>query len=57
MLVGSGKDLKDNKMKDARLFQMDIDTIRLATNDFSPNNHLGEGGFGAVYKVIHLLIF
>uniref|UniRef100_M4CWE4 Uncharacterized protein n=1 Tax=Brassica campestris TaxID=3711 RepID=M4CWE4_BRACM len=46
----TGKDVKDSKIKDAQLFQMDIDTIRLATNDFSPNNHLGEGGFGAVYK-------
>ncbi|KAL0877144.1 hypothetical protein Bca101_026849 [Brassica carinata] len=46
----SGKDVKESKIKDAQLFQMDIDTIRLATNDFSPNNHLGEGGFGAVYK-------
>ncbi|KAJ0229934.1 Cysteine-rich receptor-like protein kinase 41 [Hirschfeldia incana] len=45
-----GKDVKDSKIKDAQLFQMDIDTIRLATNDFSSNNHLGEGGFGAVYK-------
>ncbi|KAF8090841.1 hypothetical protein N665_0463s0001 [Sinapis alba] len=45
-----GKDVEDSKIKDAQLFQMDIDTIRLATNDFSPNNHLGEGGFGAVYK-------
>ncbi|KAL0730860.1 hypothetical protein Bca4012_026954 [Brassica carinata] len=45
-----GKDIKESKIKDAQLFQMDIDTIRLATNDFSPNNHLGEGGFGAVYK-------
>ncbi|WZZ34394.1 hypothetical protein YC2023_017795 [Brassica napus] len=46
----TGKDVKDRKIKDAQLFQMDIDTIRLATNDFSPNNHLGECGFGAVYK-------
>ncbi|CAH8389991.1 unnamed protein product [Eruca vesicaria subsp. sativa] len=45
-----GKDVKDSKIKDAQLFQLDIDTIRLATSDFSPNNHLGEGGFGAVYK-------
>jgi hypothetical protein len=26
-------------------------TIKLATNNFSEENKLGEGGFGAVYKV------
>ncbi|XP_020685743.1 putative receptor-like protein kinase At4g00960 isoform X1 [Dendrobium catenatum] len=28
----------------------DMDTIRKATNDFSEENKLGEGGFGPVYK-------
>ncbi|KAG7558041.1 Protein kinase domain [Arabidopsis suecica] len=45
-----GKDVEDHKIKDAKLLKLDFDTIRIATNDFSPNNHLGEGGFGAVYK-------
>ncbi|CAA0392909.1 unnamed protein product [Arabidopsis thaliana] len=45
-----GKYVEDQKIKDAKLLQLDFDTIRLATNDFSPYNHLGEGGFGAVYK-------
>ncbi|VYS61443.1 unnamed protein product [Arabidopsis thaliana] len=45
-----GKYIEDQKIKDAKLLQLDFDTIRLATNDFSPYNHLGEGGFGAVYK-------
>jgi hypothetical protein len=27
-------------------------TIKVATNNFSEENKLGEGGFGAVYKVI-----
>ena len=49
--LGSGKYVEDQKIKDAKLLQLDFDTIRLATNDFSPYNHLGEGGFGAVYKV------
>ncbi|AEE81961.2 Protein kinase superfamily protein [Arabidopsis thaliana] len=44
------KYVEDQKIKDAKLLQLDFDTIRLATNDFSPYNHLGEGGFGAVYK-------
>lgn len=31
--------------------------IRLATNKFSEDNKIGEGGFGDVYKVIINLIF
>ena len=34
--------------------QYDFATIKAATNDFSPANELGHGGFGAVYKVIIL---
>ncbi|OAY26011.1 putative receptor-like protein kinase At4g00960 [Manihot esculenta] len=30
--------------------KFNFETIRLATNDFSDNNKLGQGGFGAVYK-------
>lgn len=30
--------------------QFDLDTIKIATNNFSDENKLGEGGFGAVYK-------
>ena len=38
-------------------FNFDFDTIKVATNDFSDANKLGQGGFGAVYKVkIHYLI-
>jgi hypothetical protein len=32
--------------------QFDFATIRVATNNFSDANKLGQGGFGAVYKVI-----
>ncbi|XXG59584.1 hypothetical protein AAC387_Pa04g1643 [Persea americana] len=31
-------------------FWIDLDTIRVATNDFSDENKLGQGGFGPVYK-------
>lgn len=30
---------------------IDISTLRAATGDFAESNKLGEGGFGAVYKV------
>ncbi|WCJ20318.1 cysteine-rich RLK (RECEPTOR-like protein kinase) 25 [Euphorbia peplus] len=30
--------------------QVDLDTIQVATNNFSEDNKLGQGGFGAVYK-------
>lgn len=33
--------------------QFDFDMIRLATNKFSDDNKIGEGGFGDVYKVIY----
>ena len=31
--------------------QFDLDIIEAATNKFSEDNKIGEGGFGAVYKV------
>lgn len=31
--------------------QFDFDTIKVATNEFSDENKVGEGGFGVVYKV------
>jgi hypothetical protein len=31
--------------------QYDFENIRSATDDFSDENKLGEGGFGSVYKV------
>ncbi|EEF31686.1 kinase, putative [Ricinus communis] len=31
-------------------FQWDFETVRVATNNFSEGNKLGQGGFGAVYK-------
>lgn len=42
----------DNESKDLELPLFDFQTIANATNNFSLNNKLGEGGFGPVYKVI-----
>ncbi|RXH99338.1 hypothetical protein DVH24_011663 [Malus domestica] len=36
----------------AESLQFNFDTIRIATDDFSEANKLGQGGFGSVYKVI-----
>lgn len=36
--------------------QFDFDMIRIATNKFSDDNKIGEGGFGDVYKVIILFL-
>ena len=57
--------LLSEKMKDKGMIDQNIDgqnedlelpfysqaTIAIATNKFSSNNKLGEGGFGPVYKV------
>ena len=32
--------------------QFDFDTVKVATDDFSDANMLGQGGFGVVYKVM-----
>lgn len=34
-----------------------LDVIAGSTNNFSHSNKLGEGGFGAVYKVFFLFIY
>lgn len=33
---------------------IDLSTIRAATDNFAESNWVGEGGFGAVYKVMHV---
>lgn len=31
-----------------------LSTVASATNNFSINNKIGQGGFGPVYKVVHI---
>ena len=40
-----------NDITGAESLQFDFDTVLFATNDFSDDNKLGQGGFGSVYKV------
>ena len=35
----------------AESLQYNFSLVKVATNDFSEENKLGQGGFGAVYKV------
>ncbi|KAF2305015.1 hypothetical protein GH714_001076 [Hevea brasiliensis] len=44
------KETKAAEGNTAESLQFDIEAIRVATNNFSGDNKLGEGGFGTVYK-------
>ena len=41
----------ENDIADVETLQLDFGTIQAATNGFSTDNKLGEGGFGVVFKV------
>jgi len=41
----------ESNMDDLELPLFDFNTITMATNNFSEENKLGQGGFGSVYKV------
>ncbi|GLT30997.1 hypothetical protein SLA2020_057660 [Shorea laevis] len=46
----SGKDKTVDEIIELESLQYDFATVRAATNNFSDENKLGQGGFGAVYK-------
>ncbi|KAK2654119.1 hypothetical protein Ddye_013975 [Dipteronia dyeriana] len=48
----SSKQRRENAVETETVesLQFDFSTIKVATNDFSSDNKLGQGGFGAVYK-------
>ncbi|XP_061353842.1 cysteine-rich receptor-like protein kinase 44 isoform X1 [Gastrolobium bilobum] len=43
-------EVNDDEIITNESLQFNFDTIRVATNDFSDSNKLGQGGFGAVYR-------
>jgi len=42
----------DDEEEDLELPMFELSSISSATNNFSTDNKLGEGGFGSVYKVM-----
>jgi hypothetical protein len=42
----------NDEIRSLESLQFNFGTIRLATDNFSEANKLGQGGFGVVYKVI-----
>lgn len=49
---GDANVINEHNTEDLELPMFELSTITSATNNFSPDNKLGEGGFGSVYKGI-----
>lgn len=56
-LVNNTLDSENLDSNDPNPKALSLSTIKVATNDFSSANKLGEGGFGPVYKVMPRLFF
>ncbi|KAK9056989.1 hypothetical protein SSX86_024355 [Deinandra increscens subsp. villosa] len=52
VVVRDNNAVNENKNEDLELPLFDFNTIAVATNNFSDDSKLGEGGFGPVYKGI-----
>ncbi|KAI4350276.1 hypothetical protein L6164_004747 [Bauhinia variegata] len=48
--IETEEDKDDSEIISVEQLQFNYETIKVATNDFSNENKLGEGGFGSVYK-------
>jgi hypothetical protein len=53
--MNTENNMKKREKKDAELPLFSYESVSAATENFSTANKLGEGGFGPVYKVRHLL--
>ena len=53
-LIDSGR-FKEDDGKGLDIPFFDLESILIATNNFSSANRLGQGGFGPVYKVTKLI--
>ncbi|KAL2538983.1 cysteine-rich receptor-like protein kinase 10 [Forsythia ovata] len=49
-VINKEKELFSPAISTIESLQYDLNMIGLATNNFSPDNKIGEGGFGSVYK-------
>jgi len=54
-LIDTGQ-FKEEDEKDIDVPYFDLDSILVATDNFSDANKLGEGGYGPVYKVISTVL-
>jgi hypothetical protein len=44
----------DDEMRMLESLEFNFSTLKIATDEFSNDNKLGQGGFGSVYKVTFL---
>jgi len=51
VLSSNREQFGESNMEDLELPLFDFNTITMATNNFSEENKLGQGGFGSVYRV------